>query len=255
MVAAENLLDELKVAAAAELQRWQVPGIALGLRHGGETHTLALGIASLETGFPVLPQTLFQIGSISKLVTTTLVMQLVDEGRLALDAPVITVLPGFRLADAAATRALTLRHLLTHTGGFFGDRFDDHGPDAGALARAVAAFATLRQYAPPGAVWAYCNLGFQLAGRMAEVVLGQPFEAAVRERVLEPLGMARSFYFAEEAITYPVATGHNLQPDGTNQPAHVWARARCRAPQGGLTSCVGDLLRFAAMHLRGGVDA
>ncbi|HLG70060.1 MAG TPA: serine hydrolase domain-containing protein, partial [Chloroflexota bacterium] len=233
MVAAENLLDELKVAAAAELQRWQVPGIALGLRHGGETHTLALGIASLETGFPVLPETLFQIGSISKIVTTTLLMQLVDEGRLALDAPVRAVLPDFRLANEDATRTLTLRHLLMHTGGFFGDRFLDLGPDDGALARAVAGFDTLRQYAPPGAIWAYCNLGFQLAGRMAEVVLGQPFEAAVRERIVAPLGMSRSFYFADEAITYPVATGHNLLLDGTNEPAHVWARARCRAPQGG----------------------
>ncbi len=252
MVAAATLLDDLAAVATDELRRWQVTGIALGLRHGGETHALGLGSASLETGFPVLPQTLFQIGSISKIVTTTLVMQLVDEGRLALDAPVVSVLPDFHLADEAATRSLTLRHLLTHTGGFFGDRFEDQGPDADALARAVAGFGTLRQYAPPGEVWAYCNLGFQLAGRMAEIVLGQPFETAVRERMFEPLGMMRSFYFAEDAITYPVATGHNLLPDGTNEAAHVWARARCRAPQGGLTSCVADLLRFAAPHLGDG---
>src|SRR5690348_6010037 len=122
MTAVQNLLEELAAVAAEELRRWQVPGIALGLRHGGKTHTLALGVASLETGFPVLPQTLFQVGSISKVVTTTLVMQLVDEGRLALDMPVLTVLPDFRLADEVATRALSLRHLLTHTGGFFGDR-------------------------------------------------------------------------------------------------------------------------------------
>ncbi|HEY7293622.1 MAG TPA: serine hydrolase domain-containing protein [Dehalococcoidia bacterium] len=254
MAAVQSILDELTALASDELRRWQVPGLALGLRRGGETHTLGLGIASLETGCPVLPETLFQIGSISKIVTTTLVMQLVDEGRLALDAPVLAVLPDFRLSDEEATRGLALRHLLTHTGGFFGDRFDDHGPDVGALARAVAAFGTLRQYAPPGQVWAYCNLGFQLAGCMAEIVLGQPFETAVRERVLEPLGMTRSFYFADEAITYPVASGHNLLPDGTNEVAHVWARARCRAPQGGLTSCVADLLRFAAPHLQDGVS-
>ncbi|HLZ72352.1 MAG TPA: serine hydrolase domain-containing protein [Dehalococcoidia bacterium] len=151
-------------------------------------------------------------------------------------------------------RTLTLRHLLTHTGGFFGDRFEDHGADAGALARAVAGFGTLRQYAPPGAVWAYCNLGFQLAGRIAEVVLGQPFETAVRARVFAPLGMEHSFYFADEAITFPLAAGHNLLPDGTNEVAHVWARARCRAPQGGVTSCVGDLLRFAAPHLGDGAS-
>jgi CubicO group peptidase (beta-lactamase class C family) len=158
-----------------------------------------------------------------------------------------------RLGDAGATQAVTLRHLLTHTGGFFGDRFDDYGGGDDALALAVAEFGTLRQYTPPGAYWAYNNVGFQLAGRVAEQLLGKPFEALVRERVFGPAGMDRSTYFAHEAITHPVATGHNLLPGRENEVAHAWARARCRNPQGGVVSTVGDLLAFARMHLDGGI--
>lgn len=245
------ITEDLAAAVGAELERWCVPGMAVGVLHDGATEVLASGVASLETGFPVLPDTLFQIGSISKIVTTTLVMQLVDEGRLALDAPVVTYLPSLQLGDAAATAAVTVRHLLTHTSGFFGDRFDDYGGGDEALASAVNAFYTLRQYSPPGAIWAYNNNGFQLAGRVAEQVLGMPFEAAMRQRVFAPLGMDRTTYFAHEAITYPVATGHNLVAGRENEAAHVWARARCRNPQGGVVSTVGELLRFAAMHLAG----
>ena len=237
----------------AECKRWGVPGIAIGVLRDGSAETRGFGVASLDTGFPVLPETLFQAGSISKIVTTTLVMQLVDAGQIQLDAPVLGYLPSLRLGDAEATRALTMRHLLTHTGGFFGDRFEDHGAGEDALARAVAGFDSLRQYTPPGVYWAYNNLGFQLAGRIVEVLLERPFEALVRERVFAPAGMERTTYFADEAITYPVATGHLRLEGGETEPTHSWAKSRCRNPQGGVLTNAGDLLRFASLHLQGGV--
>jgi CubicO group peptidase (beta-lactamase class C family) len=175
-----------------------------------------------------------------------------------LDAPVRRYLPALKLADDAATRTVTLRHLLTHTAGFYGDRFDDHGYGDDALTRSIATFDTLRQWTVPGETWAYCNTGFQLAGAVVEAVLGQSFERAMRTRILDPLGMARSFYFAHEAITYPVAVGHNTQPPygderpGTPEVAREWGRSRCRSAQGGLLSTVEDLLRFAAFHMGDG---
>lgn len=237
-----------------ELRRWSVPGLAFGLLRDGAISTHAAGVASLETGFPVLNDTRFQAGSITKIVTTTLVMQLVDEGRAALDAPVVTYLPALRLGDAAATRSLTLRHLLTHTGGFFGDRFEDFGGGEDALARSVATFADLRQYTPPGTHWAYCNLGFQIAGRVAEHLLAAPFETLVRERIFRPLGMDASTFFAEEAISYPVAAGHLTDAEGISAVTHAWAKARSRNPQGGLLATTGDLLRFARAHLGDDTD-
>jgi len=248
-------LDE---AVHTAMERWAVPGLTLGVLQDGTVETCSYGTVSLETGWPVTPETLFQIGSISKVFTATLVMQLVDEGRLDLDVPVAHYLPSLRLADDAATGAVTLRRLLTHTAGFYGDRFDDHGYGDDALTRSIATFASLRQDTPPGALWAYCNTGFQLAGAVIEAVLETTFEAAMRERILAPLGLTRSFYFAHEAITYPVATGHNtVPPEGEERPAtpevaHEWGRSRCRAAQGGLLSTVADLLRFAAFHMGDG---
>lgn len=137
-----NWLDE---AIRAEMERWQVPGISVGILKDGEVQIAGYGTVNLETGAPVLPETLFQIGSISKTFTATLVLQLVDEGRLDLDVPVITYVPDLPLADDDARRTITLRHLLTHTAGFYGDRFDDQGNGDDALARAVAAYSTLAQ--------------------------------------------------------------------------------------------------------------
>src|SRR5262249_38928713 len=150
---------------------------------------------SIETEQPVRPDTLFQIGSISKVYTATLIMQLVDVGKLALDEPIITYLPDLKLADTAARQTITLRHLLSHTSGLFGDYFDDFGHGDDALTRAVATFDTLRQQFAPGALWTYCNSGFGLAGAIIERVIGQPFETAMRERIFKPLGLERSFYF------------------------------------------------------------
>jgi CubicO group peptidase (beta-lactamase class C family) len=181
-------------------------------------------------------------------------MTLVDEGTLHLDAPVVTYLPDLRLADERARDTITLRQLLSHQSGLFGDYYDDFGMGDDALARCVASFHTLRQLHAPGELWAYCSSGFMLAGRVVEVVTGQPFEAAMRERVFEPLGLARSFFFAQEAIVYPIAAGHALKtPSGTE---HVVRRRyllpRNVAPAGGFVSDAGDLLTFAAFFMGDG---
>jgi CubicO group peptidase (beta-lactamase class C family) len=162
------VLTQLEETVIQQMARWSVPGLAIGLLHQGQVEMSGYGIASVETVQPVVPETLFQIGSISKVFTTTLVMTLVDEDRLDLDQPVITCLPELPLADPAARQGVTLRHLLTHTGGFVGDRFDDHGSGDGALARAIAALGILRQQTPLGETWTYCNAGFDIAGRCVE---------------------------------------------------------------------------------------
>lgn len=133
-----------------EMERWSVPGVALGLLRDGAMETFAFGVASIDTGFPVRPDTLFQIGSITKVFTTTLIMQLVDEGRIDLDAPVTSYLPSFALGDAAVQEAITMRRLLSHQAGFYGDNFKDFGPGDDALAIAIAEFPSLRQLTPPG---------------------------------------------------------------------------------------------------------
>src|SRR4051794_15043792 len=103
-----------------------VPGASLAIAQGDELVLASAGVTNLRTGVGVDADTLFQIGSITKVYTTTLVMELVDEGRVGLDEPVQTYVPGFQLAVPGAD-AITVRHLLTHTSGIQGDHFDDHG--------------------------------------------------------------------------------------------------------------------------------
>lgn len=234
------------------IERWQVPGVAIGILHDGEREYLGYGIANIESGEPVFPETLFQIGSVSKIYTTTLLLSLVDQGLIDLDAAVLRYVPDLGLSDRCAREKLTLRHLITHRGGFYGDRFDDHGNGDDALARAVRAFHDLPQYAPPGELWAYSNAGFDLAGRAIENVLGTTFEQAMRERIFEPLGMDRSTYFAADAVGHSVAVGHLYNGDGGIRVAEPFQIPRRANPAGGIIATVAELIRFAELHIGDG---
>jgi len=253
-VAESAVFEELGVFVRDRLDTWKVPGLAVAVLHDGSTEERGFGVAHAETGCPVRPDTLFQIGSITKVFTATVVMQLVDEGKVDLDTPVVQYLPNLELADAEAQRAITLRHLLSHTSGIEGDYFADFGWGDDALAKYVANLCTLRQWTRPGQLWSYCNSGFNLAGRVIEVLLEKPYEQVVKERIFDPLGMSRSTFFAHEAITFPVSVGHSYDPVSGAGPqiARPYPIPRSSNPAGGIISTVGDLLRFAALHLDGG---
>jgi CubicO group peptidase (beta-lactamase class C family) len=236
------------------MARWTVPGLVVGVLRDGERETRAYGVTSLETGYPVRPDTLFPIGSISKVYTTALVMTLVDDGTLDLDAPIGAYLPDLRLADERARDTITLRQLLTHQSGLYGDYYHDFGMGDDALARCVASYHTIRQLTDPGELWAYCSSGFMLAGRVVEVVTGQPFETTMRERLFAPLGLDRSYFFAHEAIVYPTAVGHALKTPGgdEHEVTRRYLLPRNVAPAGGIISDADDLLTFAAFSMGDG---
>ena len=246
--AAEAALADMVQEGMARLG---VPGLAIGLLHGDETYTVGFGVTNLNHPLPVEADTLFQIGSTSKTITATTAMRLVEMGQLDLEAPIKTYLPDLRLADEAATDRATLSHLFTHTGGWLGDYFDDFGRGDDALTKMVAAMAKLPQLTPLGQIWSYNNAGFYLAGRIIEAVTGQTYEAAVKELVLDPLGMTHSVFLAEEAIIHRVAVGHIVYPDRV-EVAQPWALARTANPAGGVISNVTDQLRYARFHLGDG---
>jgi len=235
-----------------QMETWQVPGVAVGIFDGGDVEFAGFGITNIETGQPVRPETLFQIGSISKIFTATLAMTLVDEGRLDLDTPIVTYVPELPLSDRGARAQITARHLLTHRSGFYGDRFDDQGDGDDALERAVRAFGDLPQVTAPGELYTYCNAGLDLVGRAIENILGQTFESAMRERVFTPLGLERSTYFAREAIRHSVSVGHQVGGEDGQTVADPWPIPRRSNPAGGITTNAPELIRFAVMHLRRG---
>jgi CubicO group peptidase (beta-lactamase class C family) len=248
-------LDDIQHRLAALARHHRVPGAALAIGHGDELLDFATGTLSARTGFPVTTDAVFQIGSNTKLLTATLVMQLVDAGQAELDAPVRSYVPEFGLAESGADE-ITLRQLLTHTSGIQGDHFEDYGRGDDATARYVESLAGLGLVHRPGAAWSYCNSGFVLAGYVVERLTGLPYHRALRERIFEPAGLRSMTVLAEEMLARPCAVGHDLGPDKVPAVPPVVIMAMAGAPAGSRTvSTAADLVRFARVHLAGGIAA
>jgi CubicO group peptidase (beta-lactamase class C family) len=247
-----GLFDDVRAAVEAAIAETNTPGVAVGLLHDGEEHVAAYGVTSVDNPLDVTPDTLFQIGSITKTFTGTIAMALVERGELELDAPVRRYLRKLALADGSVAAAVTMRHLLTHTAGWVGDYFADHGAGDDALARMVDDLQRLPQLTPVGTVWSYNNAGFYLAGRVIEVVTGEPYERVVQSLLFAPLGLEHSLFAAEEVMTRRFAVGHHRAEDAPPTVARPWAIGRAHHAAGGIASTVVDLLRYARFHLSDG---
>jgi len=238
-------------------ERHKIPGAALGILRvqpgrDDELVEASWGYANQPAGVEATIDTVFQIGSISKVWTTTMAMQLVDEELLDLDAPVAEVLPELRLADPEVAKTVTMRHLLTHTSGIDGDVFIDTGRGDDCVEKYVALLPDVRQNHPIGATWSYCNSGFVLAGRVIEKLTGLTWDEALREKIYRPLGLTRTVTLPEEAIRFRAAVGH-VDVDGERHVAPVWHLPRSLGPAGLICSTPAEVLSFARMHLVGGV--
>jgi CubicO group peptidase (beta-lactamase class C family) len=238
-----------RLAAAAE--RLGVPGVAAGILLDGREEYAFHGVTSVENPLPVDAATLFQIGSTTKTFTATALMRLVEQGLVELDAPVRRYVPELRLRDEDAAVRVTVLQLLNHTAGWAGDHFLNTGDGDDALARYVESMAELEQLSPPGAVASYNNASLCLAGRVIERVTGQTYEAALRELVLDPLGMELSSLVPADVMSRRFAVGHN-DHDGQVGVARPWRLPRAANAAGGLVSTAAAQLRYARFHLGDG---
>lgn len=249
---------ELRAKLAELIKKHGVPGAQLAVLDGDTIAEVAAGVLSTRTGWAATPDALFLPGSIGKLYTATLVMMLVEEGKLDLDVPIRTYLPDFEVQDAHARDVVTARNLLCHTSGFDGDHFTDTGRGDDALERYVAGCADLPQIAEPGEIWSYSNSGYSILGRIVEVLMGTTFEDALRDRIFGPFGLEHTVSFADEAIVHPTAVGHVPHPQDptTLMVSPMWGLYRAFGPMGSaVVATAGDVLRFARFHLDGGVTA
>ena len=231
--------------------RTRVHGATLGIWSGGQEMLAAHGVLNAATRVPVTTDSLFQVGSITKIWTATMIMQLIDEGLLALDTAVSRALPGVRLGAGDVGDRVTVRHLLTHTSGIDGDIFTDTGRGDECVQRYVDELAGAPSVFTPGAAYSYSNSGYVLLGRIIEVLDGQSWDESLRERLTRPLSVTRTVTLPEEAILHRAAVGHNR----CGTPVHVWGLPRSVGPAGLITATASDLLTFARLHLDGGVTA
>ena len=250
---AASVPRRLRPVLRSAMERFSIPGAAVGIVHDGDEYTVAHGVTAVDFPLDVDEDTMFQIGSTTKTYTATLLMMYVEEGRVDLEASVRDYLPKFKVPDEQATKEVTVRHLVTHTAGWIGDYFDDVGRGDDALRRIVSRMATKAvQVTPIGTIWAYNNAGFYVLGRLLETIGGRPYEELVTDRIFKPLGMDHSFFFPEDVITYKTAIGHQYRPDGPLAPARPWGLTRSANPAGGIVSNVRDQLRYARFHLGDG---
>ena len=172
-----------------QMARHRIPGLALAITHGDQViHVRGYGEA--QDGMPVTGQTQFRIASLSKSFTALAVLQLVEAGRIELNAPVARYLPGFALASPSAAARITVHQLLNHTSGLADTGFVN-GLDGQqqTLADRVASLHTARAVDPPGEAFHYFDPNYQVLARVVEVVSGQGFDAYLQQHVFAPLDM------------------------------------------------------------------
>lgn len=237
------------------LRTHQVPGASLAVLCDDKVYLAVAGQLNTELGNPVRPESMFQIGSITKVFTASLLMQLCDQGRLDLDRPIADYLQGFSLADPQASAELSCRQLLNHSAGIDGDVFDDCGRGEDCLARYVDSCARLSQCYPVGRRFSYCNSGYIIAGRLIEVLSGASWDSVLKSRLLAPLAMHReAASLAEHLVGRSVAIGHDVS--GQSSPlTTAYALPFVAGPAGStLTMSARALLQFAKLHINNGLS-
>lgn len=254
----DPLQDELERLAWEECEKQHVPGVGLALVRAGQlAWTLACGYADLEHEREVTPDTVFNIGSISKTVAAWGLMKLVEQGQLALDAPVVTKRwqPPACEYDLAG---VTLRRLLSHTAGLSLHGYPGFWPPKelptieASLAGDTNGAGDVRLEAAPGTRWEYSGGGFTWAQLLLEETSAQGFAEYMRAQVLEPLGMRHSAYGWPPEILARSATPY----DQDGKPLPRGGPLFTELAAAGLQTTPADLGRFAVASLvRSGAGA
>jgi CubicO group peptidase (beta-lactamase class C family) len=250
----DTKFEQLGETITELMEKHQILGAAAGVFYNGEVLSAGFGITNVEHPLEVTADTLFQVGSISKTVTATMIMMLVEQGKVDLEATFQSYLPDFKVKDKTAAAQATIRHLLTHTSGWAGDVFEDTGEGDDASARYMTLMAEVEQLAPLGALWSYNNANFYLLAHLIETILGESYKSAVQRMVFDPLGMTHTYLSPADVITHRFAVGH-LIVDGEVKVGRPWALPRAVYAVGGIVTCVADLLRYAQFHMGDGRTA
>lgn len=241
---------DLRARLKYAIGTYGVPGASIAIFRDETLHEAAAGILNAETGVEATTDSLFHIASVTKPITATIALQLVDEGKLELDAPVRRYLPDFR--SAAASERVTVRQLLCHASGIDGDFFHDTTRGEDRIAKVVEAGRSLPQLHDPGRGFSYCNHGFTILGRIFEVIEGTDFDTIWRTRISDRLGTPSLLTLTREALRYRVAVGHVVSKDGLRVPKRLFL-SPSQGPAGGTPMArARDLVSFALMHLNGG---
>lgn len=248
----EGFLDKF---FAQQMPKEHIPGAVFTLVKDGKIFfSKGYGYADLAKKTPVIPeQTLFRVGSISKLFTATAVMQLAEQNKLKLDDDVNKYLKHFQIENTYK-KPITFAHLLTHTDGF------DSGWGIGAFARSASQMTPLGDFIakrlpprimPPGEVFLYSDVGMNLAGYLVEEIAGIPFAQYIEKNILQPLNMRRSSFFQPlpPQLASDLAVGYKYKNGTYQQRPFVFSNT---IAGNALMATATDIGHFAIAHLQNG---
>lgn len=241
---------DLQNVVLRELRETNTPGAAIAIVHDGRIiYAKGFGISNIETGSPVTPNMLFRVGSITKMLTATVLVSLSEEGKIALDAPVGDFVKGL---DTRLSR-LSGHQLLSHSAGIIDYAHTCCAQDESALATEVRAYKDADYFfTEPGRIFSYSNPSYHIAGYIIQELTGKPYADAMDERLFRPLGMTRTTYRSTVAMTFPLSQGHDAA--GTAKPTIVrpFVNNVGDWPSGYVYTNVFDVARFAIAFINGG---
>ena len=262
----QKFLAQLREMAEEGLSLWESPSVAVGIVKDGSTvFSGGFGRRDVENGLPADGKTLYQIGSCSKAFTAALVAVLVDQGKLAWDAPVIRYVPEVRFYDAFTTENVTLRDLLCHRTGLPRHEYSWYGTDFD-KATLVHNLRYLEPNQPIRTKFQYNNQCFILAGYIVERVTGKSFEENLDEYIFGPLGMSRSCAFIDDiegdenhAVPYDRTDPNDALHGMKKIPFYRMPKedkskgiGAPLGPAGSVNSCTDDMLKWVSLHLNDG---
>jgi len=238
-----------------EVRRLRIPGVSLAIVEGDQiVHLRGFGKARPGGEAPT-PQTPFFIGSLTKSITALAVMQLVEAGKVDLDAPVQRYLPWFRVADSQASAQMTVRHLLNQTSGLPESAGETELADSddwsGASRKQVRALASLKLAYPVGSACEYSNMNYNLLGLIIEAASGESYSEYIQQHIFTPLDMDHTCTSRARARENGLAVGHRYW-FGVPIPAHDLPIPHSSLPSGWIISSAEDMARYLIVHLNGG---
>ncbi len=253
------MIDFMKLDAVLEeiMSLWGAPGLAVGIVQDGQiAYTSYLGVQSLDSQAPVSEDSTFCIASIAKIFVASAVMQLVERGVLALDAPVAQYLPYFRLDDPRYTE-MTIRQMLSHTSGMpdmeeskYDELVANPEFDEGAPERYVRGLSHLKLASAPGERFLYSNIAYNVLGDLIAKVSGKSFEDYMVEHILRPAGMPTSAFSHLDVPQDRLALPHLRIPEMVVNPIYPYHRAD--APASFLHTTVTEMCHWAITCLNRG---
>ncbi len=242
---------------AAAVQTHRITGASFAYWNGHAMHSAVAGLRNSVTGDPVTLDTLMHVGSITKLANATLMMQLVDDGLIGLDDPVLKHLPELRTRDMDALGRVTCKMLINHTSGIDGEWLPEYGPDQERIVDTIDRCAGLGQLFAPGTETSYNNIATVIAGYLSQKLRGTSWYTLVRKRIYDPLGMVHALVDPLDVPRFRTSigdltdytTGKMFQ---TKRPFLAPSFAPAGATQ--MTTAT-DLVDFARALIGGGVGA